>query len=367
MAGTTTRAARAGSDTIAFELERFELTDEQRVEVVGRWFGVRGRRFVRPTLIGVAGGAAWRALAELEHKPWAAEEGEPWTATFRLDDGEDLDGAELAVAPDIAVDLPALRRAGRGRSGGRAQPTLIPRSSPPERDGAAQHNGAAESESARGGRPQRRPKRGDSEVDGAHAAASALREERDSAVVERDAVIAERDAARRMRDVLVRERDALLRERDGWLGERDALVHEREALLRERDGLDRDLEDLGRTRDDALRERGARAAECESLRAERDAANSDLASLAEDRDSLRRERDALAEELAALRDRPQTLPEPAGAPVPPPPARRRTAFPARATGDAAKPRPGLWGSRPLVLAALAMLVLALILVIRLSL
>lgn len=367
MAGTTTRAGRAGSDTIAFELERFELTDEQRVEVVGRWFGIRGRRFVRPTLIGVARDAAWRALAELEHKPWAAEEGEPWTATFRLDEGEDLDGAELAVAPDIAVDLPAPRRAGQRRSGGRAQPTLIPRSSPPEREEVTQRNGAAESDGARAARPPRRPKRGDSEVDRAHAPASAVREERNNALVERDAVIAERDAARRMRDVLVRERDALLRERDGWLGERDALVDERDTLLRERDGLDRDREDLGRTRDDALRERGARAAECESLRAERDAANSDLASLAEDRDSLRRERDALAEELAAMRDGPQTLRETAGAPVPPRPARVRAASPARVTRDTAKPHPGLWGSRPLVLAALAILMLALILVVRLSL
>jgi hypothetical protein len=74
--------------------------------VAGRWFGVRGRRFVRPTLTLIHKGAAVRALADLEHKPWAAEDGEVWTAAFALD--ESLDGAreiELSVAPDIIVEL----------------------------------------------------------------------------------------------------------------------------------------------------------------------------------------------------------------------------------------------------------------------
>ena len=74
--------------------------------MAGRWFGVRGRRFVRPTLTLVHKGAAVRALADLEHKPWAAEDGEVWTAAFSVDEG--LDGAreiELSVAPDIVVGL----------------------------------------------------------------------------------------------------------------------------------------------------------------------------------------------------------------------------------------------------------------------
>ena len=74
--------------------------------MAGRWFGVRGRRFVRPTLTLMHKGAAVRALADLEHKPWAAEDGEVWTAAFSVDEG--LDGAreiELSVAPDIVVEL----------------------------------------------------------------------------------------------------------------------------------------------------------------------------------------------------------------------------------------------------------------------
>lgn len=72
---------------------------------------MRGRRFVRPTLTISHRGAEVRALADLEHKPWAAEDGEVWMAAFSVEEG--LRGAreiELAVAPDIAVEL---RRKGR--------------------------------------------------------------------------------------------------------------------------------------------------------------------------------------------------------------------------------------------------------------
>ena len=35
---------------VVFTLERFELLADGRLEVVGRWSGVRGRRFLRPSL-----------------------------------------------------------------------------------------------------------------------------------------------------------------------------------------------------------------------------------------------------------------------------------------------------------------------------
>jgi hypothetical protein len=87
-------------------VERIDASDEGRVEVAGRWFGVRGRRFVRPTLTLTQRGNDVRALADLEHKPWAAEDGEVWMAAFSVAKG--LDGAreiELSVAPDIVVGL----------------------------------------------------------------------------------------------------------------------------------------------------------------------------------------------------------------------------------------------------------------------
>jgi hypothetical protein len=88
-------------------VERIAVSAPGRVEVTGRWFGVRGRRFVRPTLtMGAAGGAETRALAELEHKPWAAEDGDVWVASFPVDiDLDEVSDLELSVAPDIAITL----------------------------------------------------------------------------------------------------------------------------------------------------------------------------------------------------------------------------------------------------------------------
>jgi hypothetical protein len=90
-------------------VERIAASGPDRLEVSGRWFGVRGRRFVRPTLTvrrdGIDGEV--RSLADLEHKPWAAQDGEPWIAAFELAvDLADADAEiELSVAPDIAVAL----------------------------------------------------------------------------------------------------------------------------------------------------------------------------------------------------------------------------------------------------------------------
>jgi hypothetical protein len=93
---------------VTFEVERFEWTAGDRLTVVGRWFGLRGHRFLRPTLDVDVAGEHRRMLADLEHKPWAAEEGEEWVAAFRWR-GEParFEDAELTVSPDLAVRLPA--------------------------------------------------------------------------------------------------------------------------------------------------------------------------------------------------------------------------------------------------------------------
>src|ERR1700761_1211770 len=92
---------------VGFELDRFELVGGEACEVQGRWFGVRGRRFMRPALTVVVDGQPTRLLADLAHKPWAAEDGEPWQAGVPYDqqDGEWVEG-ELNVAPDITATLP---------------------------------------------------------------------------------------------------------------------------------------------------------------------------------------------------------------------------------------------------------------------
>jgi hypothetical protein len=89
-----------------FEPDQFELADG-RLELSGRWYGVQGRRFMRPSLTFRHRDGETRLLADLEHKPWAAVNGERWLAAFPCD-GE-LDAAadaELTVAPDLTVELP---------------------------------------------------------------------------------------------------------------------------------------------------------------------------------------------------------------------------------------------------------------------
>jgi hypothetical protein len=91
---------------VSFEVERFEWSDG-RLLVVGRWYGIRGRRFLRPTLDVELEGGPRRMLAVLEHKPWAADDGEQWVAAFDWEgDPADLAAVELAVGPELAVELP---------------------------------------------------------------------------------------------------------------------------------------------------------------------------------------------------------------------------------------------------------------------
>jgi len=122
-------------------VERIAASGPDRLEVAGRWFGVRGRRFVRPTLIIRRDGTERevRALAELEHKPWAAQDGEPWIAAFALavdlqDTGAEM---ELSVAPDIAVALSAAgkkaAKAGDQITAGKSARTPVAKADPQPR------------------------------------------------------------------------------------------------------------------------------------------------------------------------------------------------------------------------------------------
>ena len=69
---------------LAFEVERFEWTSDDRLLVTGRWFGVRGRRFMRPTLHLRVDGRRRRLIAVLDHKPWAADTEETVDRRLRL-------------------------------------------------------------------------------------------------------------------------------------------------------------------------------------------------------------------------------------------------------------------------------------------
>jgi hypothetical protein len=106
MASQTTDPPTAGHDRPNFVVERVQRTAPGRLEVRGRWYGIRGRRFFRPELILLGDDGERRWLAELDQKPWAAVDGEQWLATFALDEElDDKAGFELSVAPDITVRL----------------------------------------------------------------------------------------------------------------------------------------------------------------------------------------------------------------------------------------------------------------------
>src|SRR2546423_15590448 len=63
--------APAASD-VAFDVERFEWTALDRLEVRGRWSGVRGRRVMRPSPNVDIAHRRRRLIAPLDHKPRAA-------------------------------------------------------------------------------------------------------------------------------------------------------------------------------------------------------------------------------------------------------------------------------------------------------
>src|SRR3954453_5279610 len=94
-------------DQLAFEVDHFDWPEDDRIEVRGRWFGVSGRRFVRPTLHVRIAGRRRRMLALLDHKPWSPDDESTWVAAFAWRGTHDgVSTARLEVAPDVILDLP---------------------------------------------------------------------------------------------------------------------------------------------------------------------------------------------------------------------------------------------------------------------
>jgi hypothetical protein len=266
----------------SFEIERFERADEACIEVRGRWSGVRGRRFMRPTLTAVSGGREQRILAVLDHKPWLAEEGEVWQAAFPCAaDPASLRDAELTVAPDVTVPLTA-RSAATSASApaGRTGPIRSPRSAAPERSTTAEAGDASHL-----ARLERQCQRLRAERDGARAARDLTARERDAASADRDGVVhernrmlAERDTAQTRIEEVARqweltaalgtrrtlERDTAANERDAVANQRDRLACDRDAALEERDRVACDLAAALEEHAGTIEERDAALAELDS-------------------------------------------------------------------------------------------------------
>jgi hypothetical protein len=252
------------SNGVTFEVERFEWAADDRLEVTGRWYGLRGHRFVRPVLMVQAGDEQRRMLAVLDHKPWAADDGEEWIAAFPWEGAPmELSAAELAVAPSLAVDLPMPPVPGHRRKAPAASEGPLPARRGPAKEAApapptapatpaaAPEPPAEELEALRaqlaGERATVRRLTASLEdaqqgLAAARAAADdhdALERERDAALVARDEALArsgvDNDAVIEERDLAVHERSAALYERDEALDERAAANFERKNAIAERD------------------------------------------------------------------------------------------------------------------------------------
>jgi hypothetical protein len=252
---------------VAFEVERFEWTSPERLELVGRWSGLRGHRFLRPTLDFEVDGERRRMLADLDHKPWAPEEGQDWIAAFTWKgDPAHLDEAELTVSPELAVQLPAPGGSvakGTAKAAGPAaerRPARRPRTAVLEGELAAalaevERLGAeldrARASHAESGKELRERLRGEharireleTELEQAREGAREQLTEKDTAAAaeleglrkERDAATAEREAATAARDDAVAAAEAARAERDGALRKLRAAEVERDALTEARD------------------------------------------------------------------------------------------------------------------------------------
>jgi hypothetical protein len=256
---------------VSFEVDRFAWVDG-RLEVTGRWYGIRGRRFLRPTLDVEVDGSPRRMLAVLEHKPWAADDGEEWVAAFEWT-GEpvELAVAELAVAPELSVVLPSptgappKKKVRRARAAGDRLAAAPPRAQALEAAVAEAQAEVADLRDRLAAEQkawQQRVEEVEALRDESAAAKSAAEAERDEAVAARDKAISEqeelvsaREAATAERDAAVAARDEAVAARDAALADAEKAIAERDKAVRQKAVLEKELAATARARDKARAER----------------------------------------------------------------------------------------------------------------
>ena len=263
--------------SVTFEVDRFEWASDDRLEVVGRWFGLRGHRFLRPTLDVEVRGERRRMLAVLEHKPWAAEEGEEWVAAFAWT-GEQtkLDDAELTVSPDLAVQLPL-----------------------PDADEAAPEAVVSTAERL----PARRPRTAVLEGELATALAEVQRRDEELAQLRETHSEMTRELRERARTA---QESAKQLETELEQVRKQTAAAEEEAQSEHRSAEEersRQLDSMRKERDAATAARNRAEAEAEAARADRDEALGKLAAAESERDALTEARDRAREERNAWMSR----------------------------------------------------------------
>jgi hypothetical protein len=314
---------------VAFQVDRFEFPAGGRCEIRGRWSGVRGRRFMRPALTVLADGRRVRLLADLEHKPWAAEDGQPWLAEFPCEfDRSAIQEAELTVAPDITVALPitgANRSAGKrvrskpavAEAPARAPVTVAPATPPPERPGAT--SSAGQDTRRRLTEVQQDRRRLADEVErlttertAAEHRVAELSAQLGQLISERDELrLARAEESSRARDARVardrmagelerlrRDRAAALESAESARETSDRFLSERAAALAAQGRAESERKEAVAARDQALTERDAALAVRDHALAARDAATAARDRALAEHDGLVRTNDRLQIELA---------------------------------------------------------------------
>jgi len=350
---TALRTSSSGFGGATFEVDRLDV-DEGILTIEGTWSGVRGMRFVRPTLVV----DDRQVLATLEHKPWAPRDDAPWTAAFPwTGDATALAAASLEVAPSVIVPLGPF--AGSGNKTGRTGAPAPPEAAPPE---------AAPPEQQTSARGEHR----DSELRALRREMLALQSRADDAARAQRTAESDRDRALAMRDEAVRDLEAALRTRDRMDGRRDEALAAVTATERERDEAigaaqrqrddaiaaaqrqrDKALAASERDRDKAItaarRERDEAVAAAEHARAaalaERDATMTERDELRAQRDELRAQRDeillahrTLEQQLRSVRAGHEPMAEPASDPERAAPRGERERATAREERERAAPR-----------------------------
>lgn len=258
-------AQRAG---VTFELERLDLEGDQLV-VTGHWSGVRGLRFVRPTLVS----PDRRILATLEHKPWAPSLDRTWIAAFPWDRGDvDVGGLTLAVSPQVAVALDDGSVVGAPAAAplrGAQKPlrTSEPELREPEPEPAEPERVTPPADRAARRLDAERLARLEDELDGVTRERDAAQRDRDRALAQLDEAVAAREAAVRTRTRMelthaeaVGARQAAEAALDAAHAQRDEANSQRDEVLLAYTGLQRHVK-TERAHDDRAHDDRARAGE----------------------------------------------------------------------------------------------------------
>lgn len=330
---------------LRLEVDRFEWAAEDRLEVAGRWHGIRGRVFLRPSLDVRSEDGPRRLLALLEHKPWSALEGEEWIVAFPWSGPQGLAGADLAAGSDVIVSLPAPGHTGTARppvAPASPEPRSKPQPDPkPDQEPDPEEpvelpeltRARAERVSATGARDAalEQWRKAQEELEEAHTATAAADERRRATEQARDEAVAASDQVRSELRAAEADRDFAREQLAGAERKREEAVGGREEAARELHRASSSSSEVEAARDEAVDAR--RTAE-----AERDEAAAKLKEAEAALENLTGQRDA-------ARSGPATLPAPArGA-----------------------QRPRHQGLRVLVAGALVVMVLVLIVLVLLSL